>query len=83
MGVADEGVRLTLRLPEELRDSLLKTSNGNHRSMNGEIVAKLESAQPQRSEEADTLTETLLDNCRQLSNDSISLLVELSRRLRS
>lgn len=41
MGVADEGVRLTLRLPEALRDRLLQRSRKNRRSMNSEIIAIL------------------------------------------
>lgn len=44
MGIADEGVRLTLRLPEALRDQLLRRARLNTRSMNSEIIATLEGA---------------------------------------
>jgi len=82
MGVKDESVRITLRLPESLRNSLLISARSNRRSMNSEIVSLLESTQSQHSGEANNLIETLLKNSRQLSGDSVSLLVELSRRLR-
>ncbi len=42
MGLADEGIRLTLRLPEQLRDRLLRQSRQSMRSMNSEIIAILE-----------------------------------------
>src|SRR5690606_1276650 len=35
-------VRITLRLPGSLRDRLLEAADKNSRSMNGEIVARLE-----------------------------------------
>ncbi len=44
MGISDEGVRLTLRLPEELRQRLGQSAIANHRSLNSEIVAQLEDA---------------------------------------
>lgn len=34
-------VRITLRLPEDLRDALTKKASENARSMNGEILARL------------------------------------------
>jgi len=38
----DTEVRITLRLPGSLRDRLLEVADKNSRSMNGEIVARLE-----------------------------------------
>ena len=48
MGVSDNYVRFTLRLPEELRDDLMKISKENHRSLNSEIVVMLEEARDTR-----------------------------------
>ncbi|MCU7835199.1 MAG: Arc family DNA-binding protein [gamma proteobacterium symbiont of Taylorina sp.] len=42
MGISDGGIRLTLRLPEDLRDQLLLSSRENIRSMNSEIITLLE-----------------------------------------
>ncbi len=42
--MAAEEVRITLRLPAPLRDDLLKSAEENARSMNGEIVFRLEEA---------------------------------------
>lgn len=83
MGVTDEGVRLTLRLPEKLRDSLLQSANSNHRSMNSEIIAKLESLQADPAASTGKLLNTLVANCKQLSDDSIGLLVDLTQKMRS
>lgn len=44
MGISDEGVRLTLRLPESLRDKISKRARKNFRSLNSEIVTILENA---------------------------------------
>ena len=41
-------VRLTLRLPAELRNALQQAADGNTRSMNGQIVAILEQAMRER-----------------------------------
>lgn len=41
MGITDEGVRLTLRLPERLRNALGRQAVKNHRSLNSEIVSQL------------------------------------------
>lgn len=38
----DPEVRITLRMPESLRDRLLRASEMNNRSMNGEIVDRLD-----------------------------------------
>lgn len=54
MGIADEGVRLTLRLPEALRDRLLQRSRRHRRSMNSEIVAILGEAEDQTYTPAST-----------------------------
>jgi len=43
MGVQDNYVRFTLRLPEKLRDDLDKIAKMNHRSLNSEIVVMLQS----------------------------------------
>ena len=83
MGVTDEGVRLTLRLPEQLRNSLLQSANNNHRSMNSEIIAKLESLQADPTASTDKLLDTLVANCSQISDDIISLLVDLTRKMHS
>lgn len=40
--MSDTEVRITLRLPEKLRDRLQTASNLNNRSMNGEIVERLQ-----------------------------------------
>lgn len=37
-------VRITLRFPSELRDSLLSSAEANNRSMNAEIVSLLQGA---------------------------------------
>lgn len=42
MGAGDEEVRLTLRLPASLRDRLAKEAEASGRSMNGEMVYRLE-----------------------------------------
>lgn len=42
MADADEEVRITLRLPAALRDRIAKEANQSGRSMNGEIVVRLE-----------------------------------------
>lgn len=42
MGVADNSVRFTLRLPEELRDEIMKIAKENRRSLNSEIVVMLQ-----------------------------------------
>ncbi|MEP9370483.1 Arc family DNA-binding protein [Mesorhizobium sp. KR1-2] len=38
----DDEVRITLRLPARLRDALIKSANESSRSMNGEIVNRLD-----------------------------------------
>ena len=40
--MAEEEIRITLRLPAPLRDKLQSTLDATKRSMNGEIVARLE-----------------------------------------
>lgn len=42
MATADEEVRITLRLPASLRDRLTEAASDSGRSMNGEIVSRLE-----------------------------------------
>jgi hypothetical protein len=83
MGVTDESVRFTLRLPEQLRDSLLKSSNDNHRSLNSELITVLESRRTDASDGKSTLVDELLVSCEKLSEDSLRLLVDLSRRMHS
>ncbi|MDW9802784.1 Arc family DNA-binding protein [Sinorhizobium meliloti] len=40
----EEEIRITLRLAASLRDKLSRAADGNERSMNGEIVARLENS---------------------------------------
>lgn len=42
MSASDEEVRLTLRLPASLRDRIAKEAEKSGRSMNGEMVYRLE-----------------------------------------
>lgn len=42
MSASDEEVRLTLRLPSSLRDRIAKEADKSGRSMNGEMVYRLE-----------------------------------------
>lgn len=42
MNQPDEEIRVTLRLPISLRDRLANKAQENARSMNGEIIARLE-----------------------------------------
>ena len=44
MGISDDGIRLTLRLPEKLRNKIAKRARQNFRSLNSEIVNILENA---------------------------------------
>ncbi len=82
MGVTDESVRITLRLPEKVRDSLLLSARANRRSMNSEIVSALEShSHPTNISDGGTMEE-LLQNCRRLSEESVGVVVELTRLLR-
>ena len=52
MGVADNSVRFTLRLPEELRDQIMKIAKENHRSLNSEIVVMLQNGRDAHIEES-------------------------------
>jgi len=52
MGVVDNYVRFTLRLPEELRDELTKIAKQNHRSLNSEVVVMLQNGRDQHNETA-------------------------------
>ncbi|MBT7829755.1 MAG: Arc family DNA-binding protein [Candidatus Marinimicrobia bacterium] len=83
MGVVDEGVRFTLRISEQLRESLHKSANDNHRSLNSEIVAILESRKHSNARSKSALIKELNSSCQKLSEDSIQLLVDLSRRMGS
>ncbi len=42
MGIADDYIRLTLRIPETLHKALLKNTRQSKRSMNSEIIFLLE-----------------------------------------
>lgn len=53
MGIVESYVRFTLRIPESLRDELLKTANQNHRSLNSQIIVMLEKALEEPSPEND------------------------------
>ena len=83
MGVTDEGTRFTLRLPEQLRDSLHKSANDNHRSLNSEVVAILESRKVDSGGGKRALLKELTSSGEKLSEDSLRLLVDLSRRMHS
>lgn len=50
MGIVESYVRFTLRIPESLRDELLKTANQNHRSLNSQIIVMLEKALEEASD---------------------------------
>jgi hypothetical protein len=41
MGIIDSHVQFTLRLPEELKESLTKLAKKNHRSLNSEMIVIL------------------------------------------
>lgn len=63
MTTHDTHIQYKLRMPPELRDQLKAASEENHRSMNAEIVARLqESFEPSLSQ--DTAT-TLLEGLQQ------------------
>jgi hypothetical protein len=44
MAKQDEYIRITTRIPPELRDALVKLANRTERSLNGELVARLQFA---------------------------------------
>jgi len=81
MGVTDESVRVTLRLPEALRNSLLQNARGNRRSMNSEILSVLEtySGASTLPEGGNDSIEELMASCRGLSGESLSVLLQLTR----
>ena len=81
MGVTDESVRVTLRLPEALRNSLLQNARGNRRSMNSEILSVLEtySGASTLPEGGIDSIEELMASCRGLSGESLSVLLQLTR----
>ncbi len=81
MGITDESVRITLRLPEILRDSLLQLSRENRRSMNSEIVSILELYADNSRKVDDEMIDDLLIHYRSLSNESIALVAQLVRLL--
>jgi len=56
MGVVDNYVRFTLRLPEELRDELTKIAKQNHRSLNSEVVVMLQNGRDSYYEKAQKKT---------------------------
>lgn len=81
MGITDESVRITLRLPEMLRDLLLQLSRENRRSMNSEIISILELHVGNASKADDEIIDDLLIKHRGLSDDSIAVLAQLARLL--
>jgi hypothetical protein len=51
MAKQDEYIRITARLPPELHDALVRLSKKTERSLNGELVARLQIAIDQAMEE--------------------------------
>lgn len=66
----DSEVRITLRLPAKLRDRLSASADANSRSMNGEIVERLDWSLDRATDEIANLTQQLLDAEDQISKVS-------------
>lgn len=47
----NDEVRITLRMPADLRDSILSAASGNERSINAEIVTRLRETFANRGED--------------------------------
>jgi hypothetical protein len=62
MAETDEEVRITLRLPQKLRDRLISAAEMNSRSMNGEIVERLDYSFERLTEDMQKLLDDASDN---------------------
>lgn len=85
MSLADTEVRITLRLPGKLRDRLTEAADASGRSMNGEIVGRLEnsfgpSQDLEKSEYIRTLQAQLLSSYAS-ENENLKKLCMVNERL--